>query len=107
MPTLDDPFPPVHRHAAAPHLCGSVQGIEFWIESPRGKPLRRVITEAALQARFGAAETEQSWLEAYEQHRVEIEGRARRALASQEDVYVVLLTDPEGRLKTAVGRCST
>ena len=89
-----------------PRPCDSVQGVEFWIESPLGGRLRCVITEAALQTHFGATEQELSWLSAFMTHRRDIEQLARQALARREDVHVVLVNDSDGRLRASVGRCS-
>jgi hypothetical protein len=105
MHLLDLPARPAANDVPLPHPCESVQGVEFWIRSASGRRLRCVITEAALQAHYGAIETEESWVEAFLRHRADIELRACDATGRREDVHVVLLTDSDGRLKTAVGRC--
>ena len=90
-----------------PRLCGSVEGVEFWVAQPRGRPLRCVITEAALQCHCGAVdERPESWMSAFLRYRDDIEGRALAATERRDNVHVVIVTDSEGRLKAAAGRCA-
>ena len=92
----------------APRLCGTVEGVEFWIRVPCGRHLRCVITESALHGHFGAeGDRPESWLDAFARHRRDIEGHALAASARREDVHVVLVTDLEGRLRASVGRCAS
>ena len=89
----------------APRLCGTVEGVEFWIRLPGGRHLRCVITESALQGHFGAeGDQPESWLDAFARHRGDIEGCALAASARRENVHVVLVTDSDGRLRASVGR---
>ena len=93
------------RATPPPRLCHTVEGVEFWIRSPSGQPLRCVITESALQGHYGAEDDRPaSWLAAFTQHHADIEGRALAASARRDDVHLVLVIDSEGRLKTSVGR---
>lgn len=104
MDQLDIPIRATARKVPPPRLCPTVEGVEFWIRSPSGGRLRCVITETALQGHYGAEEDRPaSWLDAFAQHRVDIEGRALVASARRDDVHVVLVTDAEGRLKISVG----
>lgn len=92
----------------APRLCGTVEGVEFWIRLPRGQVLRCVITETALHGHYGAEDDRpESWLSAFAHHRRDIEARALAATARREDVRVVLVNDLEGTLKISLGRCGT
>lgn len=92
----------------APRLCRMVEGVEFWIPLPLGRQLRCVITEAALQGHYGAQDDRpESWLSAFARHRREIERCALDACARRADVHVVLVNDPDGRLKSLLGHCGT
>ena len=87
-------------------LCGTVEGIEFWIHLQRGQQLRCVITEAALQDHYGAdVDDPSSWLDAFVRHRDDIERRALAASARRDDVHVVIVNDADGKLIVSAGRC--
>lgn len=92
----------------APRLCNSVEGVEFWVVTPRSRALRCVITGVALQVHYGAdAESPDGWLRAFQAHRQDIEGRALGAAGRRDDVHVVLVTDGSGTLRTVAGRCGS
>jgi hypothetical protein len=106
MHAIETPSRPARCAAPPPRLCGTVEGVEFWIPLPNGRRLRCVITEAALQGHYGAeADRPESWLFAFARHRPDIEDRVLAAAARREDVHVVLVTDSDGRLKASVGPC--
>ena len=108
MNELGIPLRSATREVPPTRLCSTVEGVEFWIRSPGGHPLRCVITETALQGHYGAEQDRPaSWMDAFERHHVDIEGRALAACAHRDDMHVVLVTDSEGRLKAAVGRCAS
>ena len=106
MHSLDMPMCSVARDDFAPRLCATIEGVEFWLAVSRGRRLRCVIAESALQAHYGAqAEDPSSWMKAFARHRHDIEARALAAAARRDDVHVVLVNDSAGQLKSAVGRC--
>jgi hypothetical protein len=89
-----------------PRLCGTVEGVEFWISRPDGTPLRCVVTAPALRQHFGAEDdTPAAWMAAFFLHRRAVEARALAASRRRDDVRVVLVTDDEGELRAAAGRC--
>lgn len=95
------------QDAIAPRLSASVEGVEFWITSAGGERLRCVITDAALQAHCGTeANDRESWLQAFLQHRDDIEQLAYAACDRRDDVHVIVVTDSSGHLKAIAGRCT-
>ena len=76
-------------------LCKVVQGVEFNVDE-QGVLIRALILSDALQDFFGASDSPQSWLRAYETHRDAIDCAAAdsfRALPTQG--LVVLGNRPE------------
>ncbi len=105
MRDLDLPVRPQESALRDPQLCGTVDGVEFWVRQPRIRDMRCVITDTALTRHYGATDEPASWLVAFLRHRPDIENRALAASGRRDDVHVVLLNDAAGVLKAATGRC--
>jgi hypothetical protein len=108
MPQLDSPVRTTCRDLPERRLCEAVEGVEFWVALRDGGRLRCVIIGAALHRHYGAhEEAQQSWLEAFDRHRDDIEARALQASGRRDDVHVVILNDGAGVLRAVANRMRT
>lgn len=73
-------------------LCRVVQGVEFTVDE-QGVLIRALILREALERRFGAAETPQSWVRAYQDHRDAIDCAAADAYRADPSHGIVVLKD--------------
>jgi hypothetical protein len=71
-------------------LCKVVQGVEFSVDE-QGVLIRALILSEALQDYFGASDSPQSWLRAYEVHRDAIDCAAADAFRAQPSQGLVVL----------------
>lgn len=70
-------------------LSNVVQAVEFQIQIKGIGAVRCLISAELLQERFGASDSPETWLPAYEKHRIEIE-KAARATWRASTVMVIL-----------------
>jgi hypothetical protein len=71
-------------------LCQIVEGVEFTVEE-QGVLIRALILRDALENFFGANDTPQSWLRAFQTHRDAIECAAADAFRAQDEQGIVVL----------------
>ena len=75
----------------APRLSRIVEGVEFAVEE-QGALIRGVVLRDALEELFGADDSPDSWLQAYETHRETIDCAAADRYRSETKPGIVILT---------------
>lgn len=81
-------------------LCPVLEGVQFTVQDD-GVRIKAVILKEALQTLFGASETPQDWLEAYHDHRSQIDFAAITLHRLQPIWPVVVLRGHEPELAAA------
>lgn len=89
------------RTTPDPRNCDVIRGVEFWVAYQGDSDLfRAVIAAEALQERYGAGDSAESWLEAFFRHRETIERQARLAFQKSGGLPFVAISvvvqSPEG-----------
>lgn len=81
----------------APRLSRIVEGVEFLVEE-QGVLIRSLVLRDALEKYFGADDTPDSWLRAYEMHRDTIDCAAAARYRGAPKPGIVILTPNQADL---------